>query len=408
MRKSWLIVAVVVLSAVSAWGAGFGVTNIVVKQHWPWNGLVDIDYEVVAEDAGAQYWVYPKATDNRLGRPVKMISLTGDGATNSVGVGTHRMVWDAKADNPGFHTTDLAVTIQAVADSALYLVIDLSGGKDAVTYPMRYSTTAPDLSDDTCRTTELWLRLVLPGTFTMGSPSTSAGRRSDETQHVVTLTKPYFLGVFEITQKQYELVTGNAVAESDSSWGPDRARVGITYDAIRGTSAGKGWPQSDAVDGSSFMGKMRARTQLHWDLPTEAQWEYACRAGTTTDINNGENLTNIVQDVSMGAVAIYYRNSIQRVGKKSPNAWMLYDMHGNAPEWCLDWYAAYPTAHVADPVGWVNSASGGRVIRGGSSQEDAYLCTSSRRFNLASGNNAIWMTYYQSVGFRAAVLPFGE
>ena len=381
--------------------AEVSVTNVVIRQHWPWNGLVDVDYEIVSDDADARYWVYPEATDNRLGRRVIMNTLSGDGATNAVAAGAHRMVWDAKADNPGFHTTDLAVTMRAVADGARYLVVDLSGGKDAVTYPVRYSSAPPDLSDDTCRTTELWLRLILPGTFTMGSPTTSVGRNSDEKQHVVTLTKPYYLGVFEITQKQYELVTGSTVAQSDSSYGPDRARRGVNYSSIRGSSKGKGWPQSEAVDDSSFMGKLRAKTQLHWDLPTEAQWEYACRAGTTTDVNTGKNISNSGKDSVMGEAAIYSANGINypwRVGTRKPNAWGLYDMHGNALEYCLDWYASYPDGKANDPVGWVNGNY--RCLRGGGFSSSAGQCTSATRASDSSSYSS------DPRGFRAAVLPF--
>lgn len=404
MKYPALFAAIAAVYVAVPMRADVTVTNITVRQHWPWNGLVDIDYEIVSDTPDASYWVYPKATDNRLGRGVVMNTLSGDGATNSVGVGTYRMVWDAKADNPGFHTTDLSVTIQAVADAARYLVVDLSGGPDAVTYPVRYSTEPPDLNDDTCRTTELWLRLILPGTFVMGSPTTSVGRRGDETQHTVTLTKPYYLGVFEITQKQYELVTGSAVAQSDSSYGPDRARGGITYDAIRGSSKGRGWPQSNAVDDTSFIGKMRSKTQLLWDLPTEAQWEFACRAGTTTDVNTGANIANASgSDAAMNAAGV---DPLSRVGTRTPNAWGLYDTHGNVCEWCLDWYANYPVTAVTDPQGWVNGSR--RVIRGGAHISSAYNCASSRRFfgDVWSANFYYGSYSSSPVGFRAAVLPF--
>ena len=104
---------------------------------------------------------------------------------------------------------------------------------------------------------------------------------------------------------------------------------------IRGSSNGAEWPSSAAVDSSSFMGKLRARTGLNFDLPTEAQWEYACRAGTTTKYSYG--------DSGNGDYMWYYGNSCMKthkVGTKLPNPWGLYDMHGNVYEWCLDWYAS--------------------------------------------------------------------
>ena len=166
--KAMMMVAA--LGLVAQTFAAVTITNVICQQRYPWNGLVDIDYEIQSDDAEAQYFVYPKGEDRRLGERIIMHTLMGDGATNAVGVGKHRMIWDAKADMPNFHTPDFAVTLQTIAQGAQYLVIDLSGGTNAVTYPVRYSTTPPDITTDKCRTTELWLRLILPGTFMMGSP----------------------------------------------------------------------------------------------------------------------------------------------------------------------------------------------------------------------------------------------
>ena len=140
---------------------------------------------------------------------------------------------------------------------------------------------------------------------------------------------------------------------------------------IRGSSAGAGWPSSSAVDASSFLGKLRARTGLDFDLPTEAQWEYACRAGTTTTYSYG--------DSANGSYMWYSSNSSSKsheVGTKSPNPWGLYDMHGNVWERCLDWYASSLTGGT-DPKG--SSSGSDRVKRGGSWYDGASLCASSFR-----------------------------
>ena len=249
--KMKAMIVVVALGMAAQLFAAVTVTNVTCRQRYPWNGLVDIDYEIVSDDADGQYFVYPKGEDKRLGTPIVMHTLSGDGATNAVGVGAHRMIWDAKADMPAFHTTNFVVTIQAISQGAQYLVVDLSGGTNAVTYPVRYSTTPPDVTTDKCRTTELWLRLILPGTFMMGSPTTEVYRDTDEQQHPVRLTRPYYIGVFELTQKQWMLISGTANAIRFA--GDCRPVDAVSYNMARGTNLGAQWPKSDDVDDDSFI-----------------------------------------------------------------------------------------------------------------------------------------------------------
>ena len=163
----------------------------------------------------------------------------------------------------------------------------------------------------------------------------------------------------------------------------------VSYNAIRGSSNGSEWPSSAAVDSSSFMGKLCSRTNLDFDLPTEAQWEYACRAGTTTTYSYG-NSTN-------GNYMWYSSNSNSKthpVGLKIANPWGFYDMHGNVWEWCLDWYGTL--AYGIDPKG--SSSGSNRVLRGGSwnsnPKHDTDYCTSSGR----SGNPPSDKDY--RIGFR--------
>lgn len=253
-----------------------------------------------------------------------------------------------------------------------YVVIDLSGGSEAITYPVRRTNVAPDLSSDTCRTTELWLRRIPAGTFTMGSPTDELGREdTDMVQHPVTISKDYYIGVFEVTQKQWELITG---ANPASFSGPLRPVEMVSYDDIRGNtpSLGGDWPTSGhAVDEDSFMGILRKKTGLFLDLPTEAQWEYACRAGTTTSLNSGKNITSADDTCSNANEVAKYRHNgglhdqHVKVGQFIPNAWGLYDMHGNVDEWCLDWHGTPPsdTNNVFNPVGLQSGTK--RQVRGG-------------------------------------------
>lgn len=366
--------------------AAVTVKDVSCRQRYPWNGLVDIDYTVESDDAAADVYVFPEGVDNDSGALLQMRTLSGDGANGPVKPGTRRMTWNAAKDQPNFNTTSFSVKMTAISGAAPYLVIDLSGGANAASYPVRFAAAGPDLASDICRTTELWLKLVLPGTFTMGSPTDELGRSTSETQHTVTLTKPFYMGVFQMTQKQYTLVMGS---NPSSYRGDTRPVEQVSYNDIRGTLLGANWPAHAQVDATSFLGKIRARTALNFDLPTEAQWEYACRAGTTTALNNGRDLSNPGQDAAMDEVGRYYYNQSDgkggytschtKVGSYVPNAWGLYDMHGNVYEWCLDWYGSYATGAVTDPVGCASGSS--RVQRGGSYNSSARDCRSADRYD---------------------------
>ena len=169
-----------------------------------------------------------------------------------------------------------------------------------------------------------------------------------------------------MTQKQYSLVTGS---NSSNFSGDKRPVENVSYNSIRGSSEGAKWPSSSAVDSTSFMGKLRAHTGLDFDLPTEAQWEYACRAGTTTTYSYGDS-----SDLSYMWCS---SDETHEVGLKLPNPWGLYDMHGNIMEWCLDREGTTPSGGT-DPVGWTTGSY--RVVRGGSWRSEAAYCTSHNRY----------------------------
>ncbi|MBR6733506.1 MAG: InlB B-repeat-containing protein [Kiritimatiellae bacterium] len=283
-------------------------------------------------------------------------------------------------------------------DLQSYLVIDLSGGPNAASYPVSNLTDIPSGGwTDEYKTTKLVLRRIDPGTFTMGSPTGEAGRAdSDEAPHQVTLTHPYYIGVFELTQRQWELVMGNRPSGfSNTVCYATRPVENISYNDIRGADLGKCWPQMNTVDETSFMGKLRAKTGRLFDLPTEAQWEYACRAGTTTALNSGKNLSAAYGvDANMAEVGRYYYNSgrydnsydyngssdetgTAKVGSYLPNAWGLYDMHGNVVEACLDWYSAGYSNAVTDPVG--SDTGTDRSERGGNWGNYSLHCRSGHK-----------------------------
>jgi len=261
-----------------------------------------------------------------------------------------------------------------------YLVVDLSGGVNATNYPVSYLASVPTGGwTDEYKTSKLVLRAIAPGTFTMGSPEDENGRRTNEAPHQVTLTHSYYIGVFELTQRQWELVMGDRPsAFSNTVAYAARPVERVSFNQIRGAELGSYWPQMNTVDETSFMGRLRAKTGRLFDLPTEAQWEYACRAGTTTAFNSGKNIVAGV-DANMAEVGRYYYNSgaynnswdrngtdetgTAKLGSYLPNAWGLYDMHGNVGEFCLDWYPNENLSAATDPVGLETGS--GRYLRGG-------------------------------------------
>ncbi len=292
--------------------------------------------------------------------------------------------------------------VEVFTDAAPYMVIDLSGGPSASQYNVRYTSTPPGLNDDTCRTTEMWLRLIPKGSFMMGSPADELGRHPDEAYHHVTLTQPFYMGVFEVTQRQYELVMGT---NPSTFKGATRPVESVSYNSLRGSVWGSQWPANDRVDESSFFGKLHTKIPFQADLPTEAQWEYACRAGMTKALNNGYDVTGRTC-WRLAEVGRYDGNindfkggfaEHTKVGQYLPNAWGLYDMHGNVGEMCLDRYQNnLGTFAVTNPR--VTSASEHRVMRGGSYFSTALICRSAYRHTQAPGFSS------NQTGFRVCVL----
>jgi formylglycine-generating enzyme required for sulfatase activity/serine/threonine protein kinase len=212
---------------------------------------------------------------------------------------------------------------------------------------------------------------IPPGEFMMGSPAGESGRQDDETQHRVKITQGFWLAKTEVTQAQWRAVMGSNPSRFK---GEDLPVESVSWNDIAGPGGFIEKANQSGGDGGRF------------SLPTEAQWEYACRAGTT-GAYAGE----------MDQMAWYDKNSGEKthpVGLKKPNAWGLHDMHGNVWEWCSDWYGAYPDGAVTDPRGTVSGSA--RVGRGGSWGNIADYCrVAYRGNNYPAGNDG-------GVGFRPA------
>jgi formylglycine-generating enzyme required for sulfatase activity len=227
------------------------------------------------------------------------------------------------------------------------------------------------------------LVFIPAGEFEMGSPMDELKRDDDEGQHRIKLTKPFYMGKFEVTQLQYREI----MSENPSKFGGDNLPVENVswYEAAR------------------FLKKLSDKTGKKFRLPTEAEWEYACRAGTKTAFNTG---TTIDSDFANYEATTPYADGIigkdlkctSKVGSYPPNAFGLYDMHGNVWEWCSDFYDSeyYKVTPTVDPQGpQVNK--GDKVMRGGAWNERPNKCRSADR------NNRGPKTNQPIIGFRVVM-----
>jgi formylglycine-generating enzyme required for sulfatase activity len=226
------------------------------------------------------------------------------------------------------------------------------------------------------------------GTFVMGSPSTERERGADETPHEVTIGHSFFLGRYELTQQQWSAVMGSSPSHF-ADCGAQCPVESVNYFEIE-----------------AFLTRLNAvpaeEHPLRYRLPAEAEWEYACRAGTTTPFATGANLTTDQANYNgsfpypsfpRGA----YRERPTPAGLFPPNAWNLSDMHGNVWEWTADWYAPYPAGPARDPRGPAVGAR--KVIRGGSWYFDANSARCALRYTHAPRDRGF------SLGFRLAADP---
>jgi formylglycine-generating enzyme required for sulfatase activity len=250
--------------------------------------------------------------------------------------------------------------------------------------------------------------VIIPsGTFVMGSPTTEKERNDNETQHTVTLTRDFYMSKYEVTQKEYLAVTGNNPSyftTKDYNGNP------ISPDLNRPVE------QVSWHDATNYCGKLTAserlagRLPVGWEyrLPTEAEWEYACRAGTSTVFHHGNDLPSGIANFwgryeyagGTGTVQNLNGTTLYRtttVGSYVPNAFGLYDMHGNVWEWCLDGYGSYPNGSVTDSRG--PSMGSYRVIRGGGWIRYAWVCRSACRDFYAPDVRDY------NVGFRPVLAP---
>jgi formylglycine-generating enzyme required for sulfatase activity len=241
------------------------------------------------------------------------------------------------------------------------------------------------------------LVFIPPGTFRMGSPTNEVGRTEVEGPLTeVVMSRGFWIGKYEVTQGEYESVMG----ENPSFHNGVRGTVDY------GTDLSRPVERVDYGDAASYcvlltqetLTAARMPANTVYRLPTEAEWEYACRALTSTRFSYGEDL----EAQALTDYAWYFGNrgpasGTQSVGQKLPNPWGLYDMHGNVFEWCQDWYAQYPGGRIVDPRGPASSQY--RVFRGGGWSFNTQYCRSAHRsFFFPS-------TVGDALGFRVVLAP---
>ena len=408
--------ALTVPAARTANADDIGLTIDRSQQRYPWNGYVDIDYTITRDPDSV-----PSVDDNL---EVLMIDKSVTPAVTNRAIrflqaplpmtaGKHRITWDANADGVTNYTERASFVLKIVHYAPSYMVIDVSGGPDAETYPVDFLNGEPPsgFNTDEYKGDKIVLRRIRPGSYMAGSPSTEANRNAArEAQHRVAITKPFYIGLFEVAQQQYLNVMGgtNPAQYQGDAW-QFRPVEKVSYNMIRGTANTTkhqyDWPWTNEVSSTSFMGKLRAKCKSKgdagtytesvtgFDLPTEFQWEYACRAGTTGAFNttNEYDNTNLgSQEVQLKLLGRYSGNKTDShgnpdahtvAGSYAPNQWGLFDMHGNVWEWCLDWFKAdvETLGQSVDPVGAASGSS--RVLRGGRWEDLVSGCRSACRSN---------------------------
>jgi formylglycine-generating enzyme required for sulfatase activity len=369
------------------------------------NGVQAVGLTVATATAGGQAITYAL----KSGTLPANISLDAAGAitgATTASAGSFNITVRATAAN-GLYA-DLAWTITVVEVSSpdpavtwdkidKTVMIDLA--TYAVTeYPANYNVT----NDPAAKTTHLYLRRVQSGGFMMGSPSTEPDYDTIMAQKSVTFTNAFYVGVFPVTESQYALVNGG----SSSSALP---AVGMSWTTLRGNVTASAAPTP-----TSWLGKLKTALAnsgnagllagLKFDLPTEAQWEYACRAGTTGTYSDGLGITSSSADCAtrMESLGWYAGNSdgaLHEVGKKKPNNAGLYDVHGNVWEWCRDRLAG-PSAFPGGTEPLVDLPDTNCARRGGHRNASAELCRSGHRDVI----NTITATG-TSTGFRLIATP---
>jgi formylglycine-generating enzyme required for sulfatase activity len=297
------------------------------------------------------------------------VAFDGTGTNETGGIlNCKSLVWKSDIDGQIGTGCSFATNTLSLGNHVITLIVEDSEGGSA-------QTSIPIVIEEKPESTiansfGMEFVYIEPGTFMMGSPADEPGHFPHETLHQVTLTQGYYMQITEVTQSQWKAVMGkNPSLFLDC--GDDCPVEGVSW-----------------LDAQDFIEELNATGEGTYRLPTEAEWEYACRAGTTTAFANGE-ITEIINpppcnyDPVLNDIGWYCDNANNQtypVAQKEPNAWGLYDMHGNVFEWCQDWFGYYPAGPVTDPIN--ERVNNDKILRGGAWYSSPTYCRSATRFSV--------------------------
>ena len=401
------------LLAVAALQAGPVVSNVKMSQAM--NGTVTVGYQISGAPAIVTFEIETNSTDG-VWRSIGAEPLVSAvGANQLVEEGPHVITWKPHKAWPGHKIAQdgarAVVTAWATNAPPDYLVANL-----VEPYEVRYYTSTnalPDggLANDIYRTSKIILRRIHAKgqTFMMGgSKQFDSGytESTGTTPHLVTLTRDYYIGIYELTQAQYSYVTGKRSGYDPTYWPEINYISTLPATALfmgdyRGTPSANriSWPLTKyEVADASLIGVLRSRNKVLFELPTEAEWEYACRAGADTAIYDG-----VPGAAGRSAVAWYKGNdgTLHKVGEKAANGFGLYDTLGNVAEVCLDCRLTDGArTNSIDPVGDLPTDSVTdvkRVYKGGCYYNEAFAITAA---NYGADGN----TGTPSIGARLVVV----